>query len=164
MPPPSEPPDDPLEPPELPLDPPGGGGEPPLDPPGGDGGLPLGGDGIPLPGIGTGTDTPPVEVEDSLHAPVTTAANAIRTSVLIQLGSPVDCCLLGIVLTLCYAQTVKDLSTSGALEFHRNQRHAQTCQRMLVVSDDNTLLAPDQHLCVAAAITSKCFGATIVDN
>jgi hypothetical protein len=44
-----------------------------------------------------------------LHAPVTTAANAIKISGLIQLEIAVDGCVLGIVLTLCVAQTVKGL-------------------------------------------------------
>jgi hypothetical protein len=89
--------------PEEPLEPLG-----PLLPPLGGGGIPPPGDGIPPLG-GIGTDTPPEDEEDSLHAPVTTAANAIRISGLIQLAVTVDGCLLGIVLTLCIAQTVQCL-------------------------------------------------------
>lgn len=62
-----------------------------------------------------GTETPPEDVDVSLHAPVTTAANAIRSIALSPLEIAVDGCLLGIVLTLCCAQTVRIWSASGHL-------------------------------------------------
>lgn len=98
--------------PEEPLEPLGllgllGPLDPPLLPLGG-GGIPPPGDGIPPLG-GIGADAPPEDEEVSLHAPVTTAANAIRISGLIQLAVTVDGCWLGIVLTLCIAQTVQGL-------------------------------------------------------
>ncbi|MDH3612251.1 MAG: hypothetical protein OES10_03140 [Gammaproteobacteria bacterium] len=68
-----------------------------MPPPLGDGGVgipPPGGAGAPggagMPPLG-GEDMPPLDDDDcSLHAPVTTAANTMNRSGLIQLGTDVD--------------------------------------------------------------------------
>lgn len=120
-PPPDEPPDDPpLDPPEEPpLDPPE---EPPLEPPEEPplepldpldpleplepplgGGIPPPEDGIPPP------DAPPDELLLVLQAPVTSAANAMNISGLIQLGTNVRERRDVIVLTLCNARTPRVL-------------------------------------------------------
>lgn len=117
-PPPDEPPDDPpLDPPEEPpLDPPE---EPPLEPPEEPplepldpleplepplgGGIPPPEDGIPPP------DAPPDELLLVLQAPVTSAANAMNNSGLIQLGTNVCERRDVIVLTLCNARTPRVL-------------------------------------------------------
>jgi hypothetical protein len=101
--PPEEPLEPPLEPPEEPLEPPL---EPlePLEPPLGGGIPPPLGAGMPAPGIPP-PDAPPLV----LHAPVTTAAKAMKISGLIQLGSIDSERRVVMFLTLSNARTPKVL-------------------------------------------------------